>query len=206
MNNILALLNGGLGKEVIASISKESGASKKDTQTVVTAALPALLGALQSNAGSGGAGGILQAINSKHDGSILDNLANALGSGAASDGEGILKHVLGGSQSSIQKAISKKTGVSAATVGKILALLAPVVMGYLGRQTKSSAVNSEKGLSDLLGGLIGGGSGADLLGSLLGGEKSGGKNGGKSGGAGKKKSAGGLGGLLGTLGSLLGKK
>ncbi len=202
MNNILALLNGGLGKEVIDSISKESGASKKDTQTVVTAALPALLGALQSNAGSGGAGGILQAINSKHDGSILDNLASALGSGAASDGEGILKHVLGGSQSSIQKAISKKSGVSATTVSKILALLAPIVMGYLGRETKKSSVSNEKGLTDLLGGLIGGGSGADLLGSLLGGETSGGK----SGGAGKKKSAGGLGGLLGTLGSLLGKK
>lgn len=202
MNNILALLNGGLGKEVIDSISKESGASKKDTQTVVTAALPALLGALQSNAGSGGAGGILQAINSKHDGSILDNLASALGSGAASDGEGILKHVLGGSQSSIQKAISKKSGVSATTVSKILALLAPIVMGYLGRETKKSSVSNEKGLTDLLGGLIGGGSGADLLGGLLGGETSGGK----SGGAGKKKSAGGLGGLLGTLGSLLGKK
>lgn len=197
MNNILALLNGGLGKEVIDSISKESGASKKDTQTVVTAALPALLGALQNNASSGNAGGILQAINTKHDGSILDNLASALGADTAKDGAGILKHVLGGNQSSIQQALSKKTGVSGATVSKILSLLAPIVMGYLGRETKKSSVNNEKELTDLLGGLIGGGSGSDLLGGLLEAAT----------GAGKGKSkAGGLGGLLGSLGGLLGKK
>lgn len=197
MNNILALLNGGLGKDVIDNISKQAGTSKKDTQTVVTAALPALLGALQNNASSGGAGGILQAISTKHDGSILDNLAGALGSDTAKDGAGILKHVLGSDQASIQQALSKKTGVSGATVAKILALLAPVVMGYLGRETKKSSVNNEKGLTDMLGGLIGGGSGSDLLGSLLEAATNSGK--------GKSKS-GGLGGLLGSLGSLLGKK
>lgn len=201
MNDIFALLNGGLGKEVIESISKESGASKKDTQTVVTAALPAILGALQNNASSGGAGGILQAISTKHDGSILDNLAGALGSVAASDGEGILKHVLGSSQNSLQKAISKKSGVSATTVSKILALLAPIVMGYLGRETKKGSVNNEKGLTDLLGGLIGNGSGAELLGSLLGTGNAGAKSGRKT-----TSKAGGLGGLLNSLGSLLGKK
>lgn len=205
MNVILALLNGDLGKDVIDNISKQAGASKKDTQAVVTASLPELFGALQNNASSGGAGGILQAISTKHDGSILNNLAGALGSGAASDGAGILKHVLGSNLTPIQKAISEKTGVPAATVGKVLALLAPIVMGFLGRETKKSAVNNEKGLTDLLGGLVGGGSGSDLLGSLLSAGKSAGKTKGKS--AGKTKgNSDGLGGLLGTLGGLLGKK
>ncbi|HLW49682.1 MAG TPA: DUF937 domain-containing protein [Sphingobacteriaceae bacterium] len=197
MNNILALLNGGLGKEVIDSISKEAGASKKDTQSVVTASLPALFGALQNNARSGGAGGILQAISTKHDGSILNNLSGALGAGAATDGAGILKHVLGSNLTPLQKSISEKTGVPAATVGKVLALLAPIVMGFLGRETKKGAVKNEKGLTDLLGGLVGGGSVADLLGSLLGGANTGGKS---------KSKTGGLGGLLGGLGGLLGKK
>jgi len=201
MNNILALLNDGLGKDVIENISKQAGASKKDTQAVVNASLPALFGALQNNASSGGAGGILQAISTKHDGSILDNLAGALGAGTASDGAGILKHVLGSNLTPIQKAISQKTGVPAATVGQVLALLAPIVMGFLGRETKKSEVKNEKGLTDLLGGLLGGGSGADLLGSLLGGGKSTGKSAGKT-----KKSSDGLGGLLSSLGSLLGKK
>lgn len=191
MNNILELLNGSLGNQVVDSISREAGASKEETQSVVTAALPALFGALQDNASHGGAQGILNALNKKHDGGILDNLSGSLGSNVAADGNGILKHVLGGKQTPIQQAISQKTGVSSANVSKILSLLAPIVMGYLGRQAKSKSVDNDSGLTDLLGGLLGGGSGSDILGSLLGGGK---------------KSGGGLGGILGGLGSLLGKK
>lgn len=193
MNNILDLINGSLGGQVVDSISREAGASKEETQSVVSAALPALFGALQRNASEGGGQGILNAINKKHDGSILDNLSGVLGADTAKDGNGILKHVLGGTQAPLQQALSQKTGVSAANVSKILALLAPIVMGYLGRQTKSKSVDNDSGLSDLLGGLLGGGSGADILGSILGG------GGGKSGG-------GNLGSILGGLGSLFGKK
>lgn len=192
MNNILELLNGGLGSQVVDSISRESGASKEETQSVVSAALPALFGALQDNARHGGAQGILNALNTKHDGGILDNVSGLLGSSTAADGNGILKHVLGGKQAPLQQAISKQTGVSSSLVSKILPLLAPIVMGYLGKQAKSKSVNNDSGLTDLLGGLLGGGSGADILGSILGG--------------GSGKSSGGLGSILGGLGSLLGKK
>lgn len=192
MNNILELLNGGLGSQVVDSISRESGASKEETQSVVSAALPALFGALQDNASHGGAQGILNALNTKHDGGILDNVSGLLGSSTAADGNGILKHVLGGKQAPLQQAISKQTGVSSSLVSKILPLLAPIVMGYLGKQAKSKSVNNDSGLTDLLGGLLGGGSGADILGSILGG--------------GSGKSSGGVGSILGGLGSLLGKK
>lgn len=193
MNNILELINGSLGNQVVDSISREAGASKEETQSVVSAALPALFGALQSNASGGGAQGILNALNKKHDGGILDNLSNGLDAGVLNDGNGVLKHVLGGKQDSLQQALSQKTGVSIANVSKILALLAPIVMGYLGKEAKSKSVNNDSGLSDLLGGLLGGGSGSDILGSILGG------------GSGKN-SGGNLGGILGGLGSLLGKK
>lgn len=193
MNNILELINGSLGIQVVDSISREAGATKEETQSVMSAAIPALFGALQRNASEGGAQGILNAINKKHDGSILDNLAGALGSETERDGNGILKHVLGGTQVPLQQSLSQKTGVSAATVSKILALLAPIVMGYLGKQTKSKSVDNDSALTDLLGGLLGGGSGSDILGSLLGG------------GSGKK-GGGNLGSILGGLGSLFGKK
>lgn len=194
MNNILDLIGGSLGSQVVESISKGAGTSKEDTNSVVSAALPVLLGALQNNANKGDAQGILSALNTKHDGSILDNLSGMLGSDVAADGNGILKHVLGNNQAPVQQAISQKTGVSAANVTKILSLLAPIVMGYLGKEVKSTSTNNDKGLTDLLGGLLGGGSGADILGGLLGG-------GGNTG-----KSGGGLGGLLGGLSSILGKK
>lgn len=135
---------------------------------MVSTALPALLGALQNNANSGqGAQGILGALASKHDGSILENISGFLGSNDTSDGSGILKHVLGEKRGALEQGIAGKTGVSSGTVSKILAMLAPIVMGYLGKQSRSNNVSDGNGLNDLLGSLLGGQSGSNVLGGLL---------------------------------------
>ncbi len=169
MDTILNLLNGNLGKNVVEGITRNTDASAEETQAVVSSALPALLGALQRNAGNaGGAQGILNALSARHDGSILDNIAAALSSqDTAADGNGILKHMLGEKRGTLEHAISGQTGVSAGKVSGILAMLAPVVMGYLGKQSRDSQVQGGDGLQDLLGGLLGGQSGNNILGSLL---------------------------------------
>ncbi|GGG75309.1 hypothetical protein GCM10007415_03700 [Parapedobacter pyrenivorans] len=168
MEKILDLLNGSLGKEVVEGITRNTEASEEQTKAVVSNALPALLGALQNNASnSDGAQGILNAIGSKHDGGILDNLSGFLGSNDTSDGNGILGHMLGDKRDAVEHAISGKTGVSSGTVSKILAMLAPVVMGYLGKQSRNGQVNDGNGLNDLLGGMLGGQSGGNILGGLL---------------------------------------
>lgn len=167
MDHILDLLNGSLGKEVVDGITKKTDASAEETQAVVSTALPALLGALQNNASSGDAQGILNAVRSKHDGSILDNLSGFLGNDDTSDGNGILGHMLGNKRGAVEQAISGKTGVSSGTVSKILAMLAPIVMGYLGKQSRNNNVNDGGGLTDMLGGLLGGQSGGNILGGLL---------------------------------------
>ncbi|MGK6350050.1 DUF937 domain-containing protein [Parapedobacter sp. DT-150] len=167
MDNIMNLLNGGLGKDVVEGITKKTGTSAQETQAVVSSALPALLGSLQNNASSSeGAQGILNAITSKHDGSILDNLSGFFDQDDTSDGDGILGHVLGDKRGTLENSISSKTGVSASKVSGILAMLAPIVMGYLGKQSRSSNVNDGGGLSGMLGGLLGGQSGGNILGSL----------------------------------------
>jgi len=167
MEQIMNLLNGDFGKQITAGISQQTGASESETHSVVSAALPALLGALQNNASGDGAQGILSAISSKHDGSILDNLSGFFNSGDTSDGSGILKHVLGGQQGVLEQSISGKTGVSSGTVSKIMAMLAPIVMGYLGKQSRSNNVNDGNGLNNLLGGLLGGQSGSNILSGML---------------------------------------
>ena len=168
MEQITNLLSGDFGQQITAGISKQTGASEAETQSVVSTALPALLGALQNNASSGqGAQGILGALASKHDGSILDNISGFLGSNDTSDGNGILKHVLGDKQGALEQGIAGKTGVSSGKVSKILAMLAPIVMGYLGKQSRSNNVSDGNGLNNLLGGLMGGQSGSNVLGGLL---------------------------------------
>lgn len=166
--NISDLLTSDMGKQIISGISEKTNVSSNETTSVVTAAIPALLGALQNNASTpDGAAGILGALTSKHDGSILDNLSGFLGGGDTSDGGGILNHILGDKQSALANGISSKTGVSSGNVSQILMMLAPIVMGYLGKQSQGSNVTSGSGLTSLLGGLLGGNSGGSILSSLL---------------------------------------
>lgn len=70
------------------------------------------------------------------------------------DAGGILGHVLGGSQGQVAEEVSQKTGLGVGQVAQILMMLAPIVMGYLGRQKQEQNVGPD-GLGGLLGGLLG---------------------------------------------------
>jgi hypothetical protein len=101
-------------------------------------------------------------LNSKHDGSILDNLGGLFGGGVdqnvMSDGEKILGHVLGNKQQNVQHALGAKAGMDAGSVAQILKVAAPILMGVLGKQTRQNNVNSPSGIESLLGGLVTGNS------------------------------------------------
>lgn len=171
MSGILDLLNSDLGKQIIGSVSEKTGLDASQASNVVASSLPALLGQMQNNASSeGGAGALLGALTSgKHDGSILDNLGGFLSGGDFSDGSKILGHVLGGNQDNMVQGLSSKTGVDSSIISKILPMLAPIIMGYLGKQTQNKGVSNNSGLGDVLGGLLGGasGSGGSVLTSVL---------------------------------------
>lgn len=216
MAGILDLLNSDIGKTLIQGASSQAGAPANKTSDVLSMALPVLMGAMKKNAATPeGAAGLMGALQGKHGGGILDNLGDFFGGGvddnAMQDGAGILGHVLGGKQNNVQNALSKQSGLDAGSVGTILKVAAPILMGYLGKQTQQAGVSGSNGIGDLLGSMLGGNSGTgakqqsmiesfldadgdgsivdDLAGMLL-------NQGGKSGG-------GGLGGLL---GGLFGKK
>lgn len=212
MSGILDLLNSDLGKSIISGVAGTTGQDESKTGSVLTMALPVLMAAMKRNAATPqGAEGLMSALSSKHDGSILDNLGGLFGGGVDSnvleDGGKILGHVLGGKQQHVENALSQKSGIDAGSVAQILKVAAPILMGVLGNQAKKQNVNSSNGIEGLLGGLLGGsssnneqsflesildadGDGSiidDVAGMVLGGSK--------------KK--GGLGGLL---GGLFGKK
>ena len=68
---------------------------------------------------------------------------------------GILSHVLGNRQGQVENAIGKTSGLNASQISQILAIVAPIVMGYLGKEKKEQGLDAS-GLSSLLGGLVGG--------------------------------------------------
>ncbi|UBM60254.1 DUF937 domain-containing protein [Marinilongibacter aquaticus] len=208
MAGILDLLNSDLGKQIVSGVSGETGAPQNKTADVLSMALPVLMGAMQKNASSSqGAAGLLNAVQGKHDGGILDNLGSLFQGGVdqsvKQDGEGILGHVLGSKQNMVQNALSQKSGLDAGQVGQILKVAAPILMGVLGKQARQNNVNDASGLTSMLGGLLGGGSGSkqqSLIESFLDADGDGSVIDDVAGmllkGSGQK---GGLGGMLGSL-------
>lgn len=141
------------GQQAVSDISTQTGLDPSTVSTITAAALPMLVGALARNASSEqGAASLAGALARDHDGSVLDNLGGFLGqAGAASDGAGILGHLFGGSQGNIAASLGRASGADSASVMKVLALLAPIVMGALGRTARQQSSLNPAGLSEMLG-------------------------------------------------------
>ena len=172
MSGLLDLLNSPMGKQLISGVAGQTGQAENKTADVLSMAMPLLMGAMKRNASTPqGAEGLLNALNNKHDGGILDNLSGLFGGGVdqsvMDDGAGILGHVLGGKQPQVQNALSQKSGIDAGTVGTILKVAAPLLMGMIGKQSQQQGVTDSNGLGNMLGGLLGGGSQANKQQSLI---------------------------------------
>lgn len=172
------LLNSPMGQLIVKNVAGQFGMNQNEASSVVNLAVPAILAGMTKNAQSrDGAESLNKALESKHDGSLLDNLSGMLGGRTQElqqDGSGILNHVFGNNLAGVEQGISQKTGLSMNKIGPLLAILAPIVMAYLGKE-KRQANTGVGGLGDLLEGLLGGGqqnpkSGGgimDMLGSAL---------------------------------------
>jgi hypothetical protein len=171
---MLDALMGQLGPGGIDQIASQLGIDRSQAETAVAGALPMLLGGLDRNSRSAeGATSLLGALERDHDGSILDDVQGFLGQGqgAADVGMGALKHIFKGRSSAVENALAATSGIDAGGMQQILAMLAPLVLGMLGRNQRQGGLDAG-GLSDLLGGerrvaQQRSPGAADLIGSLL---------------------------------------
>jgi hypothetical protein len=165
--NIRELLEGQLSGGAVEQVSQAIGADEQSTSTAISAALPLLLGGMARNAQSPeGAESLSAALNRDHDGSVLDNLMGYLGGGGdANNGLGILGHVFGGSQQNAAQGVSRVSGINMAQAMQLMAILAPIVMGVLGRTQRQQALDPG-GLAGVLGQSTRTADGGDLMGVL----------------------------------------
>lgn len=155
MNGILDLIAQNLGGQNMGQLASAIGADQSTTQTAVAAALPAILAAMNRNTNnSQGAQSLANALQRDHDGSLLDNLggflSGAMGGSKATDGAGILGHILGGQTQTVEQGVAKASGLDMRQVSKLLMMLAPIVMAALGRRQRQSGLDPT-GLSGILG-------------------------------------------------------
>jgi hypothetical protein len=134
----------------VNQLSGQLGADQATTKDALGAALPLLMGALARNSGNQSGAESLNRALDKHDGGILDNLDGFLEAPDVDDGNGILRHMLGNRRANVEAGVSKASGLDLSMVTKLLPMLAPVVLGALGRQKRQNNLNAE-GLASMLG-------------------------------------------------------
>ena len=177
--NLIELITGNAGNQVASQAENKFGISKNQIIALLAVAAPLVISYLRkkSQEDPNEAEALNNALDKDHDGSILDNPAQV--EARVQEGGSILDHIFGGQKAQVENQLSQNTGISMDKIGPVLAMLAPLIMGYIGKEKQSNGVNSGGGLGDLLGGILGGAQNQaqaepsnplnDILGSVLGG-------------------------------------
>lgn len=155
------LLQGQLSEGMIDQLSQQlGGTDKKQTAAAATGILSTLMGGLAKNAATpDGASSLANALDRDHDGSVLDDLMGMLSGQAqpanqrALNGAGIVNHILGPRQNNAISMISQMSGLDQGKTGNLMAILAPVIMGALGKTKRQQGLDIG-GLASLLSGTV----------------------------------------------------
>lgn len=144
---ILDLLQQQLRGNTLTQMSQQLGTDEGTTANAVAVALPLLLGGLTRNASTDqGSAALDAALARDHDGTLLDSPQRALADPAALKAGGILGHIFGQRQAPVEQGVAKATGLDAQKAGKLLMMLAPLVMAALARaRTSQGATNASSG-------------------------------------------------------------
>jgi outer membrane protein OmpA-like peptidoglycan-associated protein len=155
MANLIQTITTAFTPDVTSKLAAAMGESPSAVTSGVGAAGPALLaGALQRSATPAGSRSLLDLVNqAQAGGQPLDRLGSIASDDSArasflSHGQGLASGLLGGSTSNVASAISSHSGLGMDGATKLLALVAPVVLGVLGRAAGPSP--SASGLQSLL--------------------------------------------------------
>ena len=150
MSSVFDLLAEQFGGDSIGQISRQIGADEDSTSRAISGALPMMMAALTRNAQTpDGAASLFNALERDHDGSLLDDLGGFLGQAETGSGDAILGHVFGNRRSSVENGLSKMSGLDLGSIGKLLPILAPILLAALGRK-RSSRGFDPGGLTDML--------------------------------------------------------
>ncbi|MRJ09878.1 DUF937 domain-containing protein [Ornithobacterium rhinotracheale] len=153
--DIQNLITSALNNQVIGQMSKSLGVDDSKVSSVISMAVPAILGQMNKNAQTPQGAESLNNALKDHSGSILDNLGGLLGGGTTNnaEGESILNHIFGGKQEQLAQNLGAQAGLSSGNTMQILSSIAPLIMGFLGKEKQQGNLNASN-LTGVLGNLF----------------------------------------------------
>lgn len=150
---------------VLREMGKKVGASEGQVQKATLMGIPTLVEALNRNAKEEGSKVGLAKAMEAHRYDDVDNLESYVNKADLQDGNKMLDHILGGNKGTVENRISASSGLGGSQVQMLLSLLAPMLMGMLGKKKKEENVSDHNisDLTDLLKGGLSQGSGSGGL-------------------------------------------
>jgi len=151
--NIVSLVMQFLTPDMVGRIATALGFDRNKIESVVSSAVPALLAAFNGVATQPGGAQKLADAARQQTGS-LENFASMLAAGGQSSlldkGSQLLSSLMGGQdQNALIGAIAKFTGLGQGASGSLLGMLAPIVMGTIGRHQSAAGTLNANGISNL---------------------------------------------------------
>jgi OmpA-OmpF porin, OOP family len=153
--NLVELIKSQFTPDVLQPLSAVVGESPTRTQEALTGAIPTLLAGLTNFASSGtGTTALANLLNQGDYGNLLTNLPSLLRDGTTtqtlqSSGRDLLSTLFGGRLSAVIDWLASACGIRIASASSLLSLVAPVVLGVLGKEQAAQGLNAA-GLSHLL--------------------------------------------------------
>lgn len=171
--NILETILNAQGGGAVQQIGQQFGLNPGQTQSAITALLPALAGALNQNASGGGLDALLGALQGGNHQRYIEDPSQLADPGTTQDGNNILGHLFGSKEVSREVAsqASAQTGIGADVLKKLLPVLATLVMGGLSQRASAGGMfgggAAPAGMAPQGGGGQGGGGLLDMLAPML---------------------------------------
>ncbi len=149
MNETLNALLNALNKDNVNSLSQMTGLDQEKTTSAISQILPALLQGLSQNVKQeGGLSSLENALAKDHNGSILNNVMSAFmngdkaeDTGRDTNGLGIINHIFGGQQNQVAQNIGSNLNIDSSTIMSLMAKIAPLVMGFLGKSKNDGGMD-----------------------------------------------------------------
>lgn len=171
----------------IDQIASQLGVDPSEARRAVEEGGATILSGLQANAQTPDGAAAIEKALGQHGSEISGGRVD-LNAVDTTDGQKILGHIFGGQEQAVAQKLTDEPKTAGIDFGKLLPMLAPIVMGLIANSQKSQAPTQTPaegggGIGDLIGGLLGGGAGGSgggtpggidiggLLGGLLGGKK-----------------------------------
>lgn len=161
-NPLMDIIQSNISEGLIDQLAGQlGGADRQQTAIAASGIMNTLLQQLSRNAASPeGAQSLNNALERDHDGSILNDIVGMLGGQSqqagmsrALNGAGILNHILGDRQSGVAQMVSQMSGMDQSKTGSLMTMLAPVLLGALGKTKRQQGLDAS-GLASLLNGAV----------------------------------------------------